>query len=442
MEYIEKNINKLIEDITGCLSIASVSDDKEKVGEALDYVLDLAEDMGMRTTRALDGQVGVVEIGQGDETLGILTHVDVVDAGNRELWICDPFKGQVIDGKIYGRGAVDDKGPLLVCLHAMKAVMEDERPFHKKVQMIIGTQEEVEWTDMDAYVRKFPLPDYGFTPDGEFPICNIEKGGVDAVLRFPVSCSDENETEGLQVKEIRGGTAANIVPGECEAVLSDGSIIKAKGRAVHSSRPEKGKNAILIMADKLLSMNLASNSLLDRVEMIRRRLSDVYGSGIGIYNKSEYFNGEYIHRNVISPTIVRTGDGYLDLTINIRFSYESSGEEITEAVKRFCEEEGGTVISCVSQPAVYVSRDEPFLAVLAEAYESETPFKNEFSLAYGGSYAKAMKRTVSWGPILPGMQDTCHEENEHIRIEDLITNFRVYHRAILKIAKGEETLIR
>lgn len=106
---MKKNIDKLIEDITGCLSIASVSDDKEKVAEALDYVLDLAEDMGMRTARALDGQVGVVEIGHGDETLGILTHVDVVDAGNRELWICDPFKGQVIDGKIYGRGAVDDK---------------------------------------------------------------------------------------------------------------------------------------------------------------------------------------------------------------------------------------------------------------------------------------------------------------------------------------------
>ena len=163
--------------------------------------------------------------------------MDVVDAGNRELWICDPFEGQVIDGKIYGRGAVDDKGPLIACLHAMKAVMEEERPFHKKVQMVIGTQEEVEWTDMDAYVTKYPLPDYGFTPDGEFPMCNIEKGGVDPVLRFPVSDSGENETGGLQVKEIRGGTAANIVPGECEAVLSDGSIIKAKGRAVHSSRP-------------------------------------------------------------------------------------------------------------------------------------------------------------------------------------------------------------
>ncbi|MGN1333513.1 MAG: M20/M25/M40 family metallo-hydrolase [Anaerovoracaceae bacterium] len=442
MDYIEKNVDKLVEDIKGCISIASVSDDKEKVGEALDYVLDLAENMGMRTARVLDGQVGIVEIGQGDETLGILTHVDVVDAGNRDLWICDPFEGQVIDGKIYGRGAVDDKGPLLACIHAMKAVMEDKKPFRKKVQMIIGTQEEVEWTDMDAYVRKFPLPDYGFTPDGEFPICNIEKGGADAVLRFPVSDSDENEMRGRQVKEIRGGTAANIVPGECEAVLSDGSIIKAKGRAVHSSTPEKGENAILMMADKLLSMELASNSLLERIEMIRRRLSDVYGSGIGIYSKSEYFNGEYIHRNVISPTVVRTRDGYLDLTINIRLSYESSEEKVTEAVKRFCEEEGGMVINCSSQPAVYVSRDEPFLAVLAEDYERETPFKNEFSLAYGGSYAKAMKRIVSWGPILPGMEDTCHEENEHIRIEDLITNFRVYHRAILEIAKGEEKLIR
>lgn len=441
MEYIEKNREKLIEDLLGCISIASVSDDREKIAEALDFVLDLADEMGMRTAKVLDGQIGIVEIGQGSETLGILTHIDVVDAGSRDLWISDPFKGQIIDGKIYGRGAVDDKGPLIACLHAMKAVMENEKPFYKKVQMIIGTQEEVEWTDMDAYVRKFPLPDYGFTPDGEYPVCNIEKGGVDAVLRFPICDKDENEPESLRVVEIKGGTAVNIVPGECEAVLSDGSKVKVSGKAVHSSMPEKGENAILKMAEKLHSMNLSPGALLDITEMIRRRLSDIYGRGVGLYSRSEYYNGEYIHRNVISPTLIRTEKNYLELTINIRSSYESSEEEVVAAVRKFCEEEGGEVVKCDSLPAVYVSRDEPFLGKLADAYERETPFKNEFSLAYGGSYAKAMKHIVSWGPILPGMEDTCHEENEHIRIEDLITNFRIYYRAVLDIAKSEEELI-
>ncbi|MCI5687509.1 MAG: M20/M25/M40 family metallo-hydrolase [Emergencia sp.] len=436
MNYLEKNREKLIDDLIGCLSIASVSEDKEAVAEGLDYVLSLAESMGMNAKKVLDGQVGVVEIGEGDETLGILTHIDVVSSGDRDLWICDPFQGQVIDDKIYGRGALDDKGPLIACLHAMKAAMEEERPFQKKVQMIIGTQEEVEWTDMESYVKTYPLPDYGFTPDGEFPVCNIEKGGVDAVLRFPMT--EESAQDGLFLKSICGGTAVNIVPGECTAVLSDGSEIKVQGKAVHSSRPEKGKNAVLIMAEKLAAMDLADNGLLRIMKMIRRRLSDIYGGDIELTCESEYYNGEFIHKNVISPTMIETGEDYLQLTLNVRFSYEFTEEKVVEAITNFCREEGGTVIEALSLPAVYVSREEPFLEVLAEAYESETGLKNEFALAYGGSYAKAMPKMVSWGPILPDMEDTCHEENEYIAIEDYFMNFRVYHRAILGIAKSKK----
>lgn len=439
MSYLENHKKILIDDLLGCLSIASVSSDKEKVAEALDYVLALAKRMGMTAKKVLNGQIGIVEIGQGEETLGILTHIDVVNGGNPDLWICDPFKGQIIDGKIYGRGALDDKGPLIACLHAMKSAMEDERPFHKKVQMIIGTQEEVEWTDMESYVKTYPLPDYGFTPDGEFPVCNIEKGGVDAVLKFPIET--EPAEDGVFLRSVCGGVAVNIVPGECTAVLSDGMEIKVQGKAVHSSRPEKGINAILEMAKALADMNLASNELLEKMQMINERFSDIYGNHIGLSCKSEYYHGEFIHKNVVSPTMIETEDGYLKLTVNIRFSYEFTAEQVVQAITDFCREEGGTVIEALTLPAVYVSRHEPFLNLLADAYEKETGLKNEFSLAYGGSYAKTMPKMVSWGPILPGMEDSCHEENECILIEDYFTNFRIYEHAVLSIAKSEESLM-
>lgn len=447
MTYIEKNKEKMITDLTGCLSIESVSQDKDKVEEALDYVLSLAEDMGMKTEKLLDGQVGTVEIGQGSETLGILTHVDVVNPGNQALWICHPFQGQVLDGRIYGRGALDDKGPLIASLHAMKAAMEEGRPFYKKVRMIIGTQEEVEWMDMDAYVKSYPLPDYGFTPDGEFPILNIEKGGVDAVIRFPLAPStaqsgkikgDGNE---VYVNSISGGTASNIIPGLCTITLSDGSTITAEGKAVHSSRPEKGENAILAMENTLNAIALAPCDLLEKIHMIGRRFSDMYGSGIGLACDEEYYEGEFVHKNVVSPTMIESGEDYLDLTVNIRFSCLFTEAQVCDALRRFCAEEGGELRECLSLPAVYVSREEPYLQKLAEAYEQETGLKNEFALAYGGSYAKTMPKMVSWGPILPGMEDTCHEENEYIAINDFLTNFRIYYQAILKIAKSEESFL-
>ena len=197
----------------------------------------------------------------------------------------------------------------------------------------------------------------------------------------------------------------------------------------------------MLMAEKIASEEFSGDTIAEKMVMIQKRFHDIYGSGIGIYSKNEYYNGEYIHRNVVSPTMIRTEKGYLELTLNVRFSYESTAEEIIAAIEKLCDEEGGYVDSCTSLPAIYVDRHEPYLEKLAKAYEDQTDFSNEFSLAYGGSYAKVMKRMVSWGPILPGMEDTCHEENEYIEIDDLITNFRIYYDAIMSIAKSEESFV-
>ena len=77
-----------------------------------------------------------------------------------------------------------NKGPIISALYAMEAIRKLNIPVKKKIQLIIGTQEEVEWTDMYEYVKKYSLPDYGFTPDGQFPICNKEKGYADIVFKF------------------------------------------------------------------------------------------------------------------------------------------------------------------------------------------------------------------------------------------------------------------
>ena len=110
--------------------------------------------------------------------------MDVVNAGREELWKSPPFACEVRDGNLYGRGAIDDKGPTVVVLHAMGAAMENGKPFHKTVRLIVGTQEETEWTDMDCYTKHYSLPDYGFTPDGDFPIGNVEKGVHGCHLAF------------------------------------------------------------------------------------------------------------------------------------------------------------------------------------------------------------------------------------------------------------------
>ena len=215
-EFIDKHFGDMTADLAELIAVPSESDDHEKVREALRAAVKQAERYGFKAYSVLDEQVGIVEMGEGPETLGILTHVDVVPAGDPAQWDSDPYKAEIRDGKIFGRGTLDDKGMLIASLYAMRAVKELGLPLRKKVQLIIGTREEVEWTDMDAYVKSYPLPDYGFTPDGAYPVCNIEKGYIDQLMEFDVS--DEKGEDGLYLRELDIGTAANVIPGRAAAV--------------------------------------------------------------------------------------------------------------------------------------------------------------------------------------------------------------------------------
>ena len=437
-QYLEEHKEEMLKDLEDFVAIPSISSDLEKVGEALDFALNLAADMGFRTESCLDGQVGVIEIGEGDETLGILSHVDVVPAGELEDWDTDPYEAVIKDGRMYGRGTIDDKGMIIASLYAMKAAMEYGKPMHKKVQLILGTQEEAEWTDMDAYVANYPLPDYGFSPDGEYPICNVEKGVADFTLTFDVK--DEACVEGTFVTKVECGVAKNAVPGKAIATLSNGETVTAVGKVVHSCQPERGVNALFVLCDMLKEMGIAENKLMKLIEAVTDGFFDIEGSGIGLRSDSEYYKGEFVHRNTFSPTVFEAADGVAEVNINNRFPYGASEEEIYQGIKAFAEAHGGRVSDVDSMPAVFVSAESPFLKILAEAYEEVSGLKNEFTLAYGGSYAKAMPNIVSWGPLFPDEEDCCHEANEYIDIQNMMASAEIFAQSIAGIVFTEESL--
>lgn len=439
--YIDENREAMLGDLSDLIAIDSESGNKEKVAEALEYVLALGKKMGFEAKSCLDGQVGVIEMGEGEETLGILVHVDVVPAGDRDDWNSDPFKAEIRNGRIYGRGTLDDKGMVIASLYAMKAAKELGVPMKKRVQLIMGTQEEVEWTDMDAYVKAFPLPDYGFSPDGEYPICNIEKGNGDAGMVFELEDKPEElkPTE-LYLSAVRCGTAKNAVPSKATAVLSDGRTVTAVGKGVHSCQPERGENALFVLCRELKKAGVGENKLMKLLETFTDSFEDVYGSKIGLYSESEYYQGEFVHRNAFSPTIFNAENGRAEVNVNIRFPFGESEERLRTKLKEFAEKNGGQLSDFDAMPAVFVSKERPFLQVLAEAYEAVTRLENEFTLAYGGSYAKAMPNVVSWGPIFLGEEDTCHENNEYIGIDSMMNSARIFAYSIAGIVFNDKSL--
>ncbi len=435
--FLEEHEKDMHDDLKAFIGIPSVSSDHENVVRALRFILELAKTYGFEARSVLEDQVGVIEMGSGDETLGILTHVDVVTPGDMEDWDTDPFTAEIKDGRMYGRGTIDDKGMIIASLYAMRAVKELGLPLTKKVQLIMGTQEEVSWTDMDAYVKAYPLPDYGFTPDGEYPICNIEKGTVDQTMEFDIT--DTEEPEGLYLKGLDIGIANNVVPGKAKAQLSDGSEIAAVGKAVHSCQPERGDNAMFILTDQLKEMELEPNKLLSLLEAVREDMSDPFGSKVGLYSENEYYMGEFVHRNAFAPTIFKTKDGKATINVNVRFPYGEDSKRIQDNFENWAKAHGGHTVKVNDLPAVFVSRERPFLKVFAEAYEDVSPFKNEFTLAYGGSYAKAMPNVVSWAPLFPGEEDTCHEPNEYIDLANMLMSAEIFASSIEKIALSEES---
>lgn len=442
--FFESQMPFIMEDLRRLIAIPSVSSDKENVGKALDFVLSVGKRLGFRAESHLDHQVGVIELGEGDETVGILTHIDVVPQGDEELWKTPPFEMREIDGKLFGRGTLDDKGATLVSLYAMKAIVDSGQPLKKRVQLIIGTQEEVEWVDMEAYVKKFPLPDYGFTPDGEFPLCNIEKGIADVLIRFPIA--NEN-SDGKAVTFIEGGTALNAVPGKCtykvgyfvKGLEMSAQNFQVKGKTVHSCQPERGVNAILLAVKEILEEDLRENTFYKVCNFIEEYFSSMYGEKLDLYSDNEYYNGEFVHRNVFSPTVLNTTNDYIELGINCRLAFGTDEKKVVEIIEKKSRGYGGKVVYSHTMPAVYISKERPFMKEFAKAYEEITGEENEFVLAYGGSYAKAMPNIVSWGPIFLGEEDTCHEENEYILKDSLIKNGKIFALALSKIVFNEKS---
>lgn len=425
--------------------------------------LESARAHGLETRLAAGGDVGIAEIGPaGAETLGILAHVDVVAPGDERAWTRSPW-GELADGAVWGRGSVDDKGPLVLCLWSLKAVLDSGAALRRRVRFIVGTMEEIDWEDMRAYLAEESPPDFGFTPDGEFPVINREKGHCDVVLRFTGESS--RRLGAYRLVALEGGVAANAVPCSAEATLEGPGLgrallglersgrpvtvelldpagtrarVSALGKAVHSSVPERGDNAIMRLCDFL--SGLGSNGFIDFVRDVffpcqrGERRPDYLATGLGLQTRPETALGEYVGPTSASPDVARSDEGGLSLTVNLRCAFGQTEEEIRAAFEGASERYGYSASTEGFLPALCISRDEPFMRALYEAYEEGSARPGEYILAPGTSYAKAMPRVAAFGPIFPGSPDLCHEVDERMTLEDMDACVSVYARAIAKIA--------
>ncbi len=123
------------------------------VNECLEKVLNLCESKGFSVTN-MDNMIGWCEFGQGEEMAAVLGHLDVVPEGDG--WSVPPYESVVKDGRVYGRGAMDDKGPVTAALFALEALKESGLKLNKRIRIIFGmeTKEIFQLKAEYQYARK------------------------------------------------------------------------------------------------------------------------------------------------------------------------------------------------------------------------------------------------------------------------------------------------
>lgn len=425
-----------------------------EIASALECALEMAEDMGFKT-RNVDGYMGEIDYGNDGKKIGMIAHIDIVPAG--EGWIHDPFAGEVEDGKLYGRGSIDDKGPLVAALYAMKAIKESGLPCKNHVRFLIGCDEESGFRCIKYYLTKEKQPWGGFSPDGEFPVIFGEKG----IYRFQChgTWEESQSEEGFNIVKITGGTRMNVVPGEAIAILCgnsqlftlaeqalkeynpenrlsfeiDGKYlkIKAQGVSAHSSMPWNGVNANNILLNYLRRLPFSSASAKQYIYALADLFADGYsGINLGIACENEIF-GEL----TLSLGIMQMDGNGGKALFDMRYPNLNEREILWNKITLACNAHSIKLIQLQDKPGLHVPQDSELIKSLLKAYV-ETSGRNESPITIGGgTYSRSMENFVGYGPLFPGQKEMAHECDEYIGIDDLILCTKIYAQALYSLMK-------
>ena len=403
---------------------------------ALAEALSIAERMGFRT-KNLDNYCGYAEIGEGDDIIGLVAHLDVVPEGDG--WKSDPFTMIREGDVVYGRGVSDDKGGAIASLYTLQMIRELGVPLNKRIRVLMGCNEESGSACMAHYNEVEEPITIGFTPDGSFPGIYGEKGMIS------MSCFSKN----TKILSMEGGFVTNAVCHHCVTKVpadavdedklkdalaktplvdfsvtreGDAYVIDAQGVAAHASTPLLGVNAASFTMQALKEAGMED----DFVDYYNEHIGTTCdGEGYNLKIKDDY--GDLTLNN----GIVRMTDGAIECTIDIRVPVTYKEEQLRELVKdRLEDEKGKTVVNSIGKP-LFFPKDSPMVKALQDAYVKVTGDSDSPLLVIGGgTYAKSIPGIIAFGCEFPGVDNHIHDANERLEVRELLLQVEIYTEAV------------
>ena len=455
--FIEENEADIRRDIARLVAVNSVEDmaaasEDAPFGpgpkKALDEGLAIARELGLGTKNC-ENRIGYAYIGsEEDKYLATITHLDIVGAGDG--WLADPFVMREREDYILGRGVMDDKGPSVICLYALKYLKEAGTPLRYPIRALLGANEETGMGDLDYYLAHYPAPLFCFSPDADFPLINGEKGIYHAKM-------SSQPIEGGNIRFIKGGFAPNAVPEKAEADVfvpsakealmgktpeveavktaeeEDGSVwhLRAFGKGGHAAHPEGTVNAIGLLLHYIKDRGLASAEEARFIGFALKAHDASDGSLLGIARD----DGRFKPLTAVSGMIFQE-NGCLVTTLDCRYPTNITGEEITKILEQTAD--GAAVISGgLAAPPFWKEPDAPEIEACMKAYRMVTGEEEAkpFSIG-GGTYARHFPNAVAFGPEhperpRPAFAGSIHGAEEAASMPELLESLKIYILALL-----------
>ena len=429
--------DELFADLNELMAIESVDGARDvDCAAALDFILKRAADFGL-TSEKVTEKSAQVELGEGGRLCGVLSHLDVVPAGNN--WSVDPFALTEKEGRLFGRGIADDKGAALVTLYCLRALKEMGVQGKNTLRAIYGTAEETGMTDMDGYFAERPLPDLAFTPDSEYGVCFAEKG----ILQLEIS-TPANEAKVLS--QFRAGRAVNAVPDLAYVMLDssgydeqllmrladagegsfefnytiDGLMIVSRGRAAHACEPQKGYNAATALAD-LISHAYDVHEIGLLTSFIHYAINgETNGRSLGLKMNDVFYSK---HRILIRKHV-------------LLFPFQATGIDDT-----FAADAAAIVVGEIEQccpgschGAFVTGVDNGVEGGVDDADKARPLLQAEVYATGGGTYARKLGgRGVAFGPNFKGDDIRMHNADESVDKENFLRHMQICFEAMYRL---------
>lgn len=405
--------------------------------KALEYMLSLAKKDGF-ITKNIKNYAGHIEYGNPDgELLGVLAHLDVVPVSDK--WDSNPFLPEIRDGKIFARGALDDKGPLMAAYFALKMIKDLNLPVKKRVRLIMGCDEESGSRCLEEYFKHEEMPNMGFSPDADFPLIYGEKG----LVNFDITGSLEDSI----ILDFESGVRYNVVPDKAVMTLSkdlkkeyieflkqhgyegeiDAEYYIAYGVSAHAMHPQRGKNASFILVDFLQKYAPCrfSNYMHEYLTF------DPFAEKLGLkcYDK-------HLLELTMNVGIIKAKDNAFSIGVNCRLPMDNLEELFKQKLSKSVEKYGFKFVLSPFTKIHFVNPNSNLVTTLMESYQEIThDYDSKPFTIGGGTYAKFIENAVAFGPMMVGREDVVHQDNEYIIIDDLMTAVSIYAKAIYELIK-------